>query len=71
MLLEIAASEGRGSLRGICRHWGSQGKGDTVLVQTAQRGAPEVPFECARGRFCQTLGATGPGTQVSPGPLAC
>lgn len=71
MLLEIATSEGRGSLCGICRHWGSQGKGGPAPVQTTQRGASGVPSECVGGPFCQTLGATGPGTQVSPEPLAC
>lgn len=51
MLLEIAASEGRGSLCGICRHWGSQGKGDTAPILNARRGAHEVPLECAGRPF--------------------
>lgn len=48
MLLEMASLEGRGSLCGISRHWGSQGKVDTTPVQTAKRGALEAPVECER-----------------------
>lgn len=48
MLLEMASLEGRGSLCGISRHGGSQGKVDTTPVQTAKRGVLEAPVECER-----------------------
>lgn len=49
MLLEIASLEGRGSLCGISRHWGSQGKVDTTPVQTARREAAEAPVHWVMG----------------------
>lgn len=49
MLLEMASLEGRGSLCGISRHWGSQGKVDTTPVQTAWREAAEAPVHWVMG----------------------
>lgn len=60
MLLEMASLEGRGSLCGNSRHWGSQDKVDTTPVQTAWRGAPETPVHWVMGMGLSDSGATGP-----------
>lgn len=50
MLLEMASSEGRGSLRGISRHGGSQGRSMQSHSQLARVGGCEAPVERVPGK---------------------
>ena len=70
MLLEMASLEGRGSLCGNSRHWGSQDKVDTTPVQTAWRGAPETPVHWVMGMGLSDSGATGPDLTLC-NPMDC